>query len=689
MKRKTRLPITSYFTKRTNHAASHESETSNSTSTTGIASTRTVLNPTAISTSGPANDDAPTSLERIGQPENEIVTESDLGTLADGPSQPKLTSYPRGGKKNRSFQATWYSSFPWLEYSVAKDKAFCFACKNFSTATSKSDPAFAKIGFSSWVKAMENNRGFKAHDTSCDHLMSMTRWEYYKNQKANPDVGVGNMLDPDRASLVQNNRDYMKTLLQYHRYFCVEEMAYRGHDETDESLNAGKWKEFIKAMLSTNPTFKKLHDTMKKQYKSYDYTSKRSSIELVEAMATEVRHQIKDQIERAGMYSILIDECKDNAGHEELSTCFRFVNDEGEVQERFYELTRLKETDANTIVKEGVLPTSEQFASLSTLLALGADGASVMSGCYEGVAAKLKRSYPWLLYVHCAAHRLNLIVVEYFRTVKSASNVIKIYKSLHTIFNVASHREIFEAMQRDIHPKEHIMAASSLTEVRWACKFEGVNTIVRRFQAILMSLQKISSTNSSQADSAAGLYHRILLGKFVVCLCFVHKVLSILNGLSKFMQEISINWITVGSEMVAVRKLLVEIKIDIIETATNLCSTVGITPDYEDPLSNTRNDTTTPRELCESLKTTSIPLLLQELERRFSGDNIKVLKAIEALDASKSNYLDYASLTSLTEMYENCLRIDSGLLKTECQRAKILINAGKNVDPLYILIYLN
>ena len=32
-------------------------------------------------------------------------------------------------------------------------------------------------------------------------------------------------------------------------------------------------------------------------------------------------------------------------------------------------------------------------------------------------------------------------------------------------------------------------------------------------------------------------------------------------------------------------------------------------------------------------------------------------------------------------MYENCLRIDSGLLKTECQRAKILINAGKNVDP--------
>ncbi len=52
-------------------------------------------------------------------------------------------------------------------------------------------------------------------------------------------------------------------------------------------------------------------------------------------MATEVRQQIKDQIERSGMYTILIDECKDKAGHEELSTCFRYVNDNKEVQERF------------------------------------------------------------------------------------------------------------------------------------------------------------------------------------------------------------------------------------------------------------------------------------------------------------------------------------------------------------------
>ena len=53
------------------------------------------------------------------------------------------------------------------------------------------------------------------------------------------------MLDPERPSVVENSREYMKALLEYHRYFCLEEMAYRGHDETDELLNA-KWKEFMR-----------------------------------------------------------------------------------------------------------------------------------------------------------------------------------------------------------------------------------------------------------------------------------------------------------------------------------------------------------------------------------------------------------------------------------------------------------
>ena len=122
---------------------------------------------------------------------------------------------------------------------------------------------------------------------------------------------------------------------------------------------------------------------------------------------------------------------KNNAGHEELSTCFRYVNDDEEVQEGFYKLTRMKETDAQMITREGFLPISKEFDSSAIPLSLGADGASVMSGCNEGVAAKLKRTYLWLIYIYCAEHRLNLIVVAYFCKVNAVSAVIKAFKSLH------------------------------------------------------------------------------------------------------------------------------------------------------------------------------------------------------------------------------------------------------------------
>lgn len=208
----------------------------------------------------------------------------------------------------------------------------------------------------------------------------MTQWECHTSQVEQEAAGIRNMLDPDRPSVVNNNCEYMKLLLQYHQYFCSEEMAYKGHVETSESQNAGKWKEFINLMLRTNPSFKKLHDKIKQWYRTYDYTLKRSCKELIKAMASEVRRHIKELIDQASMYSMLIDECKDNARHEELAICFRFVNDLDEIEECFYELARLKETDAATIVKVGILPAFERMKTSASLIAVGPDGACRFEG---------------------------------------------------------------------------------------------------------------------------------------------------------------------------------------------------------------------------------------------------------------------------------------------------------------------
>ena len=230
-------------------------------------------------------------------------------------------------------------------------------------------------------------------------------------------------------------------------------MAYRGHDEDSESLNQGKWEEFIKLMLLTNKHFKDLHSSIIATHKTYGYTFNRSCNEMIQALADEVRHTIRSEIEASKMFALLIDECKDNAGHEELSICFRYLDKNMVIMERFYSLTRLVETDADGILQKGVIPTLNEMGLTSKLLALGADGAAVMSGQHSGVIAKIQEIYPEMIYIHCAAQRLNLVVAAYFKQVKSASSVINIYKSLQNIFNV--HQKINSSSKK--YRKDYIL----------------------------------------------------------------------------------------------------------------------------------------------------------------------------------------------------------------------------------------
>ena len=197
----------------------------------------------------------------------------------------------------------------------------------------------------------------------------------------------------------------------------------------------------------------------------------------------------------------------------------------------------------------------------ATLLAVGADGASVMSGCYQGVGASLARQYPWLIYIHCAAHRLNPIVATHPSKVIAAKEVMEACKALHQGFNVAKHKQIFRECRKDYYLKEPLRAVSSLTE-----KFEGVNTT---------------------HQLAAGLYHKMRSHRCISSLCFLHRVLAIMNELRKAMQESSIKWIAISGELLALRQLLQDLKIhphDMLDAVKTLCSSVGIPTIFKDSI---------------------------------------------------------------------------------------------------------
>ena len=77
--------------------------------------------------------------------------------------------------------------------------------------------------------------------------------------------------------------------------------------------------------------------------------------------------------------------------------------------------------------------------SLSRLVGFASDGASVMTGIHNGVAAQLKRICPQLTSIHCVAHRLQLAglasvhELDYFDHFESTVKLMHSYFSHSTL----------------------------------------------------------------------------------------------------------------------------------------------------------------------------------------------------------------------------------------------------------------
>lgn len=100
-----------------------------------------------------------------------------------------------------------------------------------------------------------------------------------------------------------------------------------------------------------------------------------------------------------------------------MSVCVRYTKNY-EIFERFIGFLDVSEKQNAEALVNAVI-TFLKLCKLDQVQIIGQsyDG-HVMSGKHNGVQAKLKMYYPFAIYIHCMAHRLNLIVVDICKNVK-------------------------------------------------------------------------------------------------------------------------------------------------------------------------------------------------------------------------------------------------------------------------------
>ena len=123
---------------------------------------------------------------------------------------------------------------------------------------------------------------------------------------------------------------------------------------------------------------------------------------MIDTLASIVREEIADSIKSCHYFSVQADEAKDVSKTEQLALVVRFYDEVSYcIQECFISFTRMELLDAASIT-DIILKSLEKMGLdyKNSLVGLGFDGASVMSGGINGVQKRIKDkapfSYSWV-----------------------------------------------------------------------------------------------------------------------------------------------------------------------------------------------------------------------------------------------------------------------------------------------------
>ena len=220
---------------------------------------------------------------------------------------------------------------------------------------------------------------------------------------------------------------------------------------------------------------------------------------------------------------------------------------------------------------------------------------------------------------------------------------------------------IFLQKQKELHPHKQTRELQRLSDTRWACRYSTVNSICYTFDAILATLEDIAEdSDGMKATQATGLMLQIKSFKFLLCLIIFDKVLSITKGLSDVLQSTSLDLAKAADLVLGTIETLEDLRtdnywdrlftyvesvaklhsIDIIrhrpsrkrKLPSRLCNTVILES------TGSSETLTTSQEFKVGLYYPILDAFLMELNHRFSGRNVELMRAIHAIYIALNSY---------------------------------------------------
>ena len=373
----------------------------------------------------------------------------------------------------RSFQAKWFSRWPWLHYSEETDSVFCFHCiKAYSQNKLLGVPNVEKTcistGFTNWKEATTR---FVSHEASRCHKDAVLKM--ITLPATTHDIGESLSKQHSKEKLV--NRQCFLKLLATVKFLSRQGLPFRGSGDDSDS----NFLQLLKLRGEDDP---RILNWIKK--KSDKYTSPSIQNEIIKLFAFQVLREISTSIHSAPFFTIMIDETTDVSNHEQVVLCICWVSNQSfDVHEDFIGLYKVDKIDADSLVfviKDTLLRLN---LSLSNIRGRCYDGAAAMAGIRTGVAKQLLDEEPRAVYTHCYGHALNLACGDAIKQCSLIKDALDTTRELIKLLKNSPRRDTcFETIKADISPDTS--GIRTLCPTRWTVQAEALKSILNNYEVL-------------------------------------------------------------------------------------------------------------------------------------------------------------------------------------------------------------
>lgn len=296
---------------------------------------------------------------------------------------------------------------------------------------------------------------------------------------------------------------------------------------TEEIANL-KYKKLITFLHHLN--VKEAH--MLSKGDNANYQSPRIFNQLINSLSDTIKAKIKSEIRDSPFVGIGVDESTDRAREKHVAIVVRYVSD-GTVHTTFLSCEKVADGCANTVFKAVKAALNQFDIPFSKVIGLGSDGASVMASHINGLNGLFHEENPFIIFVHCVCHRLQLAVSQASKAVPEMKTFMNIISAIYNYVQqcetkLRAFKDIAEILELDA------LKFKRLYDIRWLSLGNSVSAVVRNYEALMVLISKDANDGD---PTAIGLLQQLSSYKYAALLHLACDMLVETNHLSKILQH--------------------------------------------------------------------------------------------------------------------------------------------------------